>query len=147
MTVNTANHAPTATVPDPAAQTSPPGELKTADITFSDPDAGDTLTVTVTAEPADVVETMGYDSTANQASFRIKDLAGLCSLTPRPDTGQSGAFETVLTVTATDSAGAAVARQIVATTAFDAADCVPTVTGATVDEAALTLSRARWRSG
>ena len=150
--MNATNNRPTVTVADEDQLTNdaPPGLLRTATgIAFADPDIaaadleiiapGDTptdvanaLTVTVTAEPANVVENMGYNSGTNVVAFEIKDEADLCALAPRPDRP----FKTTVTVTATDSDGASVSKEIVATTAYA---CGPELATASVDGLTLTL--------
>ncbi|MYE13318.1 MAG: hypothetical protein F4X99_17030 [Gammaproteobacteria bacterium] len=157
VTVTTANNVPTAAVADAAhlAQNAPPGVLKTAGVVFADPDvaAGDldivapgetpanaanALTVAVTADRPDVVVEANtlYNAAQTRAYFQIKETAGLCRVEPRlPAT-----FETKITVMATDNEGASVTREIVATTAWDEADCGPALSSATVDGAALTLT-------
>ena len=154
--MRTPNSHPTINVADEdqLAQNAPPNQFRTAKMTIADPDiaAGDLeivvhttsdpaptptanqLLVTVTAEPAGVVKEMGYHAGAKLAFFTIKPEGALCALDPRPD----GTFETVFTVTATDSHGASVSKEIVGTTAFDTS-CTLAVDSASVDGRVLTL--------
>ena len=155
VTVNTSNRRPTATVADAEhlAPNAAPDALTTAGIVFADPNiaagdleiivptetdpnptpTADQLLVTVTAEPANAVKDMGYAAHLNRAFFTIKDAADLCALAPRPDSP----FTTTVTVTATDSDGASVSQEIVATTAYA---CGPQLATASVDVLTLTLT-------
>ncbi|MDE0023132.1 MAG: SwmB domain-containing protein, partial [Spirochaetaceae bacterium] len=153
VTIGTTNRRPTVT----AAETTrnlPPRSLTSFEVDVADPDIpsgleiivpGDTatnpanaVTVTLSADRADVGESLYY--AAGRVYFQLLDLGPLCELTPRPDAD----FETVVTVTATDSAGASGQATATYRTSWGPdANCRPSLASespATVDRRTLTLN-------
>ncbi len=153
VTVTSTNHRPTITVADAdLSQDAAPATRTTVGMTVADPDITSGLTVVeaggtptdastvnvrVTSDRPEAVEAMGYDASAMQAHFTIKSNDDLCELDPAPDTNP---FTTAFTVTATDSDGASVSREIVATTTWKPDECQPAFESAVVDVATLTLT-------
>ncbi|MCE2518359.1 MAG: hypothetical protein J4G15_00815 [Alphaproteobacteria bacterium] len=162
VTNSETNHRPAVSTTESLAATVQPGATHALVVTYSDSDIDpgsillatpggtstspdDTLTITATVDPADVIGSTHIggvvgDRTSARLTFIMKDLTALCALSPVPATDEDGNIVTKVTVTATDSDGASVDIVFTATTPFDAADCAPTFESASVDEAVLTLT-------
>ena len=154
VTVSTANRPPTITFTAPTG-TTPPGDLVNFPFTVADPDiddadleiivpgetptdAANALTLSISAEPADVIDRLYYAGGA--VYVKVKRFDELCGLTPQPP----ATFNVEVTATATDSDGASQEATItMGSSEWGPADCRPALAAespATVDGQTLTLT-------
>ena len=150
VTVSTANRRPVIT--GSWAGAAPAGTPSSAAVSITDPDIADAdleiiapgetatvaanaVTVALSADRDDVMESLGYAGGSLQ--WKVKDPAALCGLTPRPD----AMFATELTVTATDADGASSEVTHSLNTDWVPSDCAPSlVSGSPASVAGLTLT-------